>query len=329
LNEPRTIASLRIWQKNTLVPKTVGKTLKVFPTPSYLVTGVFECPVNSHIDFDFVASFISLDKVKSTEWTSNNLSTYFLCLKDLTGKHWNQKCGNDSQYVGPEIQQYIGISIEEWEAAGNRYGFDLQPLSQIHLDSDIDAPFKPSNDKTYIYIFSIIAIFILIIACINFMNLATARSAGRAREVGMRKVAGSDKGLLIRQFLLESFVLTFIALLLGILIVEVLLPYFNNLVDLELNINYLGKWYIIPGLILLGIIVGMLAGSYPAFFLASFKPVAVLTGKLETGTRSSWLRSIRVILQFGISVFIIVGTIVVFQQLSYMLNKDLDLIKDR
>jgi len=142
-------------------------------------------------------------------------------------------------------------------------------------------------------------------------------------------VVCSGKVLLIRQFRFESFVLTFISLLFCVLIGDVLLPYFNNLVDLELNIDYLGKWYIIPGLILLGIIVGMLAGSYPAFFLASFKPVAVLTGKLETGTRSSWLRSILVILQFGISVFIIVGTIVVFQQLSYMLNKDLGFNKDQ
>jgi len=333
LNEPKTIVvSENMAKKYFGSEDPVGKTLKVFSdTTHYLVTGIFEnVPVNSHIDFDFVASFISLDKVKSTEWTSNNLCTYILLSEGSDWKALESKMPEMiHKYVGPEIQQYIGVSIEEWEAAGNRYGFDLQPLSQIHLDSDIDAPFKPTNDKTYIYIFSIIAIFILIIACINFMNLATARSAGRAREVGMRKVAGSGKGLLIRQFLLESFVLTFIALLLGILIVEVLLPYFNNLVDLELNIDYLGKWYIIPGLILLGIIVGMLAGSYPAFFLASFKPVAVLTGKLETGTRSSWLRSILVILQFGISVFIIVGTIVVFQQLSYMLNKDLGFNKDQ
>ena len=333
LNEPRMIVvSESMAKKYFGSDNPVGKTLKVFSdTTHYFVTGVFEdVPANSHIDFDFVASFISLDKVKSTEWTSNNLCTYILLSEGADWKALESKMPEIiSKYVGPEVQQYIGVSIEEWEAAGNRYGYDLQPLTQIHLDSDIEQPFKPPDDKTYIYIFSLIAIFILVIACINFMNLSTARSAGRSREVGLRKVVGSDKGLLIRQFLLESFVLTFIALIFSILIVEMLLPYFNNLVKLELNIDYLGKWYIIPGLILLGIIVGLLAGSYPAFFLASFKPVAVLTGKLQTGTRSSWLRSILVILQFGISVFIIVGTIVIFQQLSYMLNKDLGFDKDQ
>jgi putative ABC transport system permease protein len=333
LNEPKEIVvSENMAKKYFGSEDPVGKTLKVFSDSThYLVTGVFEnVPVNSHIDFDFVASYISLDKAKSTEWTSNNLCTYMLLAEGTDWKALQDKMPYlVKKYVGPEVQQYIGVSVEEWEAAGNRYGYDLQPLTSIHLDSDIQQPFKQPNDKTYIYIFSIIAIFIIVIACINFMNLATARSAGRSREVGMRKVAGSDKGLLVRQFLLESLVLTFIALIIGIILVEILLPYFNNLVNLELKIDYLGTWYIIPGLILLGIVVGLLSGSYPAFFLASFKPVAVLSGKLEKGSGGSMLRSILVILQFGISVFIIVGTIVIFQQLSYMLNKNLGFDKEQ
>lgn len=333
LNEPTTIViSEDMAQKYFGTDEPVGKMLKVFSdTTHYRVTGIFEnVPSNSHIEFDFVASFTSLDKAKSTEWTSNNLSTYILLSEEADLKTLESKIPDIiHKYVGPEIQQYIGVSMEEWESAGNRYGYDLQSLTDIHLNSQIEQPFKSSNDKRYIYIFAIIAIFILVIACINFMNLATARSAGRSREVGMRKVAGSDKGLLIRQFLLESFVLTFISLLLGIIIVELLLPYFNNIINLQLKIDYLGKWYIIPGIIFLGFIVGLLSGSYPAFFLASFKPVAVLTGKFKTGSKSGWLRSILVILQFTISVFIIVGTIVVFQQLTFMLNKDLGFDKDQ
>jgi len=333
LNEPRTIViSEDMAEKYFGSEDPVGKILKVFSdTSNYRVTGVFEnVPANSHIEFDFVASFISLDKVKSTEWTSNNLTTYILLSEEADQKILESKIPEIiNKYVGQEIQQYIGVTMEEWLAGGNRYGYDLQPLVDIHLNSAIEQPFKPSNDKRYIYIFSLIAIFILVIACINFMNLATARSAGRSREVGMRKVAGSDKGLLIRQFLLESFVLTFISLLLGLLIVELLLPYFNNIINLQLKIDYLGKWYVVPGLIILGIIVGLLSGSYPAFFLASFKPIAVLTGKPVTGTKSGWLRSTLVILQFAISVFIIVGTIVVFQQLSFMLNKNLGFDKDQ
>jgi putative ABC transport system permease protein len=333
LNEPRKIVvSENMAKKYFGSEDPVGKTLKVFSdTTHYLVTGVFEnVPVNSHIDFDFVASYTSLDKAKSTEWTSNNLCTYMLLAEGADWKALQDKMPYlVKKYVGPEVQQYIGVSVEEWEAAGNRYGYDLEPLTRIHLDSDIQQPFRQPNDKTYIYIFSVIAIFIIVIACINFMNLATARSAGRSREVGMRKVAGSDKGLLVRQFLLESLVLTFIALIIGIILVELLLPYFNNLVNLELSIDYFGKWFIIPGLILLGLIVGLLSGSYPAFFLASFKPVAVLSGKLEKGSGGSMLRSILVIIQFGISVFIIVGTIVIFQQLSFMLNKDLGFEKEQ
>ncbi len=333
LNEPRTIViSEEMANKYFGDEDPVDKVLKIFSdTTHYRVTGVFQnIPGNSHINFDFVGSYTSLDKANRTEWTSNNVCTYILLSQDADPNALESKIpGIVRKYVGPEIQQYIGIPFEEWEAAGNSYGLYLQPLTDIHLNTDIEQPFKPSNDKRYIYIFSIIAVFILIIACINFMNLATARSAGRSREVGMRKVVGSGKKLLIRQFLLESFLFTFLAMIIGILIVVVLLPYFNNLINLDLHIDYFGKWYVIPGLLLLCIVIGFMSGSYPAFFLASFKPVAVLSGKLEAGTKSGFLRSMLVVVQFGISVFIIIGTIVIYQQLNYMLNKDLGFDKDQ
>jgi len=333
LNEPKTIViSEEMAEKYFGKDDPVGKILKIFSdTTHYRVTGVFQkVPVNSHIDFDFVSSYTSLEKANQTQWTSNNVCTYILITEDADWKALELKIPEIiRKYVGPEIQQYVGISLEEWEAAGNSYGLALQPLCDIHLNTEIEQPFKPSNDKRYIYIFSIIAIFLIIIACINFMNLATARSAGRSREVGMRKVVGSDKTLLIRQFLLESFFLSFLALCIGILIVGIILPYFNNLVNLDLHIDYFGKWYVIPGLFVLGLIIGLLAGSYPAFFLASFKPVAVLTGKLEAGIKSGLLRSILVVIQFAISVFIILGTIVIYQQLNFMLNKDLGFDKDQ
>jgi len=178
LNEPRTIVISEDMAKKYFGSNDpVGNILKVFSdTSHYRVTGVFEdVPANSHIEFDFVASFTSLDKAKSTEWTSNNLSTYILLSEDADLKALESKIPEIiHKYVGPEIQQYIGVTMEEWEAAGNRYGYELQPLTDIHLNSEIEQPFKPSNDKRYIYIFSLIAIFILVIACINFMNLATA-----------------------------------------------------------------------------------------------------------------------------------------------------------
>ena len=333
LNEPRTVVlSDEMAKKYFGEDDPVDKILKIFSdTTHYRITGVFQkIPGNSHIDFDFVASYTSLDKANRTEWTSNNVCTYILLSEDAKREDLELKMPEViRKYVGPEIQQYVGVTFEEWEAAGNSYGLALQSLSDIHLNTEIEHPFKPSNDKRYIYIFSVIAIFLIVIACINFMNLATARSAGRSREVGMRKVVGSDKNLLIRQFLLESFILTFLALLIGILIVEILLPHFNNLINLDLHVDYIGRWYIIPGLIMLGFIVGLLAGSYPAFFLASFKPVAVLTGKLEAGAKSGVLRSILVVIQFAISVFIILGTIAIYQQLNFMLNRDLGFNKDQ
>jgi putative ABC transport system permease protein len=333
LNEPNTIViSEEMAEKYFGKDDPVDNVLKIFAdTTHYRVTGVFQkVPGNSHIDFDFVASYTSLEKANETEWLTNNLCTYILLSEDANRKDLELKMPVVvRKYAVPEIEQHLGISFEEWQSAGNNYEMALQPLKDIHLNTEIAQPFKPSNDKKYIYIFSIIAIFLIVIACINFMNLATARSAGRSKEVGMRKVVGSDKNLLIKQFLFESFFLTFLALIIGILMVWILLPHFNNLINLDLQIDYLGKWYIIPGLLLLGFLVGLLAGSYPAFFLASFKPVTVLTGKLKTGTRGGLLRSILVVIQFGISVFIILGTIVIYQQINFMLNKDLGFDKDQ
>jgi len=333
LNEPNTIViSGEMAEKYFGKDDPIDKVLKIFAdTTHYRVTGVFQkVPLNSHIDFDFVASYTSLEKADGTEWTTNNLCTYVLISESVDLKALESKMPEIvRKYAVPEIEQHLGISFEEWESAGNRFEMALQPLKDIHLNNEIVHPFKPSNDKKYIYVFSIIAIFIIVIACINFMNLATARSAGRSKEIGVRKVFGSDKNLLIRQFLFESIILTFLALIIGILIVGILLPHFNNLIKLDLHIDYFGRWYVIPGLIILGLILGLLAGIYPAFYLSSFKPVAVLTGKLESGTKSGLLRSILVVIQFGISVFIILGTIIIYQQLNFMLGKDLGFDKDQ
>jgi putative ABC transport system permease protein len=187
---------------------------------------------------------------------------------------------------------------------------------------------KPPHDKKYIYIFSVVALMLIVIAAINYMNLSTARASNRAKEVGLRKVAGSTKRMLVSQFLTESVIMTLMALVLAVIVVQVLLPYFNNLINTSLTLNYIDQWYYIPVLLALALLIGLLAGSYPAFYLAAFRPTSVLSGDVKSGTRNKRIRSILVVSQFVISAALILGTIVISRQTTYMLNKDLGFDKE-
>ncbi len=300
-------------------------------TTHYSVTGICEnIPQNSHFDFNMLGSFLTHWRAQDETWLSNSFATYVLLTDGTLPDQVEEKIRPVLlKHIGPELQQFMGMSIEEFSESDARYGIQLQSLADIHLNPDIDQQFKAPNDKKYVYIFSLVAIAILIIAVINYMNLSTARSASRAHEVGMRKVVGSEKKALIWQFLTESIVLTFLALIIALLLGELLMPYYNNLIQLQLKLGYFDKWYIIPLLIALTILVGIASGAYPAFFLASFKPVAVLTGKMGSGVKSGILRSILVVFQLTISITIIVATIVIFRQIYYMLNKDLGFNKEQ
>ncbi len=326
LKEPNTIVlTEKMADKYFGDEDPMDKSIQIFSdSVHYRVTGVVENPPsNTHLEFNFIGSYHSLDKSDNTHWLSHNLSTYFLLEPGADPALVEPKLDPIMlKYVGPEIQQFLGMDLDAWESEGNEYGFLFQPLTDIHLNLDIDHGMKASRDKKYIYIFSLIALFILIIACINFMNLSTARSANRAREVGMRKVLGSTKDLLISQFIWESVFLSFFAMIIALLLVELMIPAFSKLVNVELSSNYMATWYFIPGLVLLVLLVGLLAGSYPAFFLSSFKPIAVLSGEKGKGMKSGWLRRILVVLQFGISIGIVISTLVVYQQTRYMLDKD-------
>ena len=310
----------------------VGKTIEVFSdSTSYNITGVFkDIPDNSSLYFDMVVDFQSHHRANNTQWTSNNLQTYLLIEADVKEEDLQEKIDTITvKYVGPEIQRFIGITLEDWEAVGNFYQIRTQPMLDVHLNNDITDNLRPAGNKKYLYIFSSIALFIILIACINFMNLSTARSAGRAREVGLRKVVGSGKGSLVWQFLAESLLMVVIAMVIALLVLELVLPIFNREVQLHLVLDYFGDWYVIPGLLLFALVIGLLAGSYPAFYLGSFKPVAVLSGKIEQGAGSGFLRRILVIVQFSISIFIILGTLVINKQLGYMINKDLGFEKEQ
>ena len=206
-------------------------------------------------------------------------------------------------------------------------GFALQPLKDIHLHSNSSYEMEPGGDIKYVYIFGAVAIFMLLVACINFINLSTASASKRAKEVGVRKVMGSRKAELIKQFLVESVLLTFIALLISLAMIQLALPVFNDLSAKNLSIGFSIQPMLL--FIALGLVVGVLAGIYPAFFLSSFNPIATLKGRLSASTKSLGLRSGLVVFQFFISISLIVGTIVIYQQMKYIQNKKLGYNKEQ
>ena len=233
------------------------------------------------------------------------------------------------KYIGPQMQQAMGLTLAQFRQQGNQIGFALQPITDIHLHSDLTGDMEPYGDIRYIYIFSAVAVFMLLIACINFMNLSTAGASKRAKEVGIRKVMGSVKGQLVQQFLTESFILTFVALMLALGLVQWALPVFNDLAGQNLSLHLMTHLWVLPALIGLGLFIGFLAGSYPAFYLSSFNPVAVLKGRFASGKKSSGFRSGLVVFQFFISITLIVGTLVVYKQLAYIQHKKLGYDKDQ
>ena len=211
---------------------------------------------------------------------------------------------------------------------GTSMAFAMQPVQDIHLHSDLQGELEVNGDMDYVYIFSVVAFVILLIACINFMNLATARSAHRAKEVGVRKVLGSVKGQLIYQFLTESIMVSFISFVLAIAIAYLALPFFNDLANQNLSIPFTDPIFLTA--FFSGVVgVGLLAGSYPAFFLSAFQPVKVLKGSLSSGMKSGRLRSVLVVTQFFASIALVIGTLVIQNQLSYIQNKNLGFEKDQ
>ena len=301
----------------------------------YVVTGVIEpLPDNSHFFADFIASMVTLDYSRADTWFQNSIFSYVLLAPGAKYEEVEEKmAGVMLEHIRGELEAFLGVGPEEWVAGGNRYGVFLQPLKDIHLQSDIEVGleicFRPVNDKLYIYIFALVASFILIIASINFMNLATARAAMRAREIGLRKVAGSDRKLLISQFLTESVILSLISLVFALILVELALPWFNRTMELDLLMDTSRNHLLIPLFLVLAVVVGLFSGAYPAVFLSRFRPVDGIRGDF-LGIRSAGLfRNVMVIVQFTISVAIIVGTLIVSTQLHYMLTKDVGYEKDQ
>ena len=230
--------------------------------------------------------------------------------------------------VTPVLKQFMGKSLEQFREEGGIYEYYSMPMYDIHLKSDLQDEPEPPGDMAYVIILGAIGIFIMVIACINFMNLTTAKSAGRAKEVGLRKTLGSLKNTLVIQFLTESMIYAVVAAILALIVVYVLLPYFNILSGKSLVIDVLTTPGILGVFIGLVLFVGLLAGSYPAFYLTSFRITEVLKGRLRAGMKSGGIRSFLVTFQFWISIVLMICTAVVFQQLRFVQNKNLGIDKE-
>lgn len=301
------------------------------PANNLTVTGIFrDIPENSHFKFNMLTSASSLGQFLNTPNYLNFSAYTYLKLQE--GSDPGQLAGQFPDMVvkyasGPVLNQF-GVNYEEYQKQGNGYRYFLQPLPDIYLDSDLEAEIRPSGSRQRIYFFVAIAFLILVIACINFMNLATARSGGRAREVGIRKTLGSDRLQIAGQFLLEAIIISLSAALIAWTINALVLPAFNNLTGKHFEVVDLLQLKHLTLLLLLALIAGLLAGSYPAFALSSFKPVDVLQSKFMQRTRGAGLRNVLVVFQFGISVFLIICSILVYQQWMYTQNKNLGFSKE-
>src|SRR6478735_2196094 len=297
------------------------------------VTGVFKnLPDNSHLRFDFMGSVGGEQFnrfINQENYTGFDSHTYVKLKPGTDSKTLEAKFPKMvDRYAAAHIEHDLGKSWDDYKKAGNGYVYTLQPLTSVHLDpTNLELTITPSGNLKYVYILSFIAILIVVIACINFMNLSTARSAERAREVGVRKVMGSIRSQLIIQFLTEAILLSLIGMVIAITGVYMLLPSFNNLVEKQLQLIFSPS--LILALTAFTLFVGVLAGLYPAFALSSFIPVVVMKGNFSGSSKGSWLRNGLVVFQFMISIVLIVGTIVIGQQMKFMQNKNLGFNKEQ
>ena len=317
----------------------VGKTLIVDGTGTYLVTGVMkDFPQKSHFRCNFLLSMSTYPITQAQNWLDLWYTTYVVLKKGTDPQAFESKLKNIVlSHVGPQAERVLGVSLKDFFAKGNNdYEYKIQSLKSIYLYSqrkygiDLNTEWGDvrNSDIVYSYIFAAIAVFILLIAVFNFMNLTTARSERRSKEVGIRKTLGSNKSKLIGQFITESVLTSFLSVLIAIGLIQLVLPLFNDFVSRNLSLNFFNSLYTIPLLILFTIIVGIFAGSYPAFYLSSFQPSHILKSKTTKSGKRFSIRSYLVIIQFAISTTLIIGTIIIKSQLDFIQSKDLGFRKD-
>jgi putative ABC transport system permease protein len=311
----------------------LGKTFIVDDNSAYLITGVMKnYPLKSSFKCAFLLSMSTYTKPQEQDWLIGGYSTYILLKKGTDPHQFENKMKRTvTNFVGPQAASMLGFSFDEFTAKGNLYEYLLQPLSAIYLRSQSDYNVDPNTEWgnmklsniSYTYIFLAIGIFILLIAVFNFMNLATAKSEKRALEVGIRKTLGSDKISLVWQFITESTLTCLLSVILSVVLTLIVLPSFNQFTGRELKLELFNNISTIPILLVFTIFVGFLAGSYPAFYLSSFPPSHIIKRKSSHGGSKNRIKSTLVILQFAISIALVIGTIIIKNQMNYIKNKDL------
>ncbi|MCB0566336.1 MAG: ABC transporter permease [Phaeodactylibacter sp.] len=318
LLEPNTIVLTRPFAEKYFGEENpVGKALTVNQESEYRITGIVEAPPsNSHFTFDFLASSSSYRHPEQESWLlSNQFYTYLLL-----------RPGADPELVAEKMDGLLAQHLDE--ETSEAYTPFLQPIASIHLHSKLHREMSANSDRSYIYIFGSIALFILFIACLNFINLATARAVQRAKEVGVRKVSGASRRELILQFLGESMFLTGIAAVISVGMVRLILPRISSFPELNLALNWQENYWLSGGLLGLVLLVGLLSGSYPALVLSSFKPASVLKGRLSP-SGSPFFRKVLITSQFAVAVFLIIATMAAGGQLRYIQNKNLGFNKEQ
>lgn len=328
-NEPRSIVlTSDMAEKYFGELDPLGKQLEL-DIGTFTVTGVVSAmPRQSHFDFDFVAS-LALPWLDEDDWL--DLATYqYIRLRDGADPDvLEEKLPSMIQrYAGQQIQAELGISFEKYLADGNGYTYFLQPVTDIHLRSNLEYELKANGSITYVYLFSIIAITILLIAGVNFVNISTAQAITRAQEIGIRKTLGSQRFELMVQFLLESVLISFFALGIALIFMDLLLPFFNQLTGKDLSNNVLLEPWFLTITLGITVIVGITAGIYPAFFLSAFQPVNALKGHLGSQISQSELRRGLMVVQFTLSIILLAGTWIVLQQINFVFDKNLGFEKD-
>ncbi|MFC2168619.1 ABC transporter permease [Acidobacteriota bacterium] len=308
----------------------IGKTIVIDKKIPFVVSGILkDVPRTSHLKFDFLASFITLENPIMREYIPmlrffldrrGTIYTYILLSEGASADELEKK-------MPDFMEKYAGEYLRTRTL--NTLMPTLQPLKSIHLNSHFEREWEPNGNIQHVVIFLAVAIFVLLIACFNFMNLSTARSALRAREVGLRKVVGAERPQLIFQFLSESIFMTTLSMILAVGLTHILLPVLNNLTSKQIHIDYFSDWRIIPGLVFLTFVIGLISGSYPAFVISAFHPVQVLTGNLAAAISGKTIRKILTVVQFSISIGLIVGLLVVKGQMDFIKNTDLGYDKDQ
>lgn len=293
------------------------------------ITGVIEdFPANFHVRFDYLMTLagVVFYEGEQDNWLATNYHTYVKLKKGTDIDKFESKLSAITRKYYIPQKKASGQQVDEDKIAA-QISYHLQPISEIHLSSDVTDGLS-HGDMRFVWLFGSVAAFILILACINFVNLSTARSANRAMEVGLRKTVGSERGSLIRQFLTESLLISFISISLGVILAWILLPFFNTLAGKSLTFP-ITAWWFAPLLIVSSLLIGILAGLYPAFYLSGFKPVNVLKGQLSKGSKGAALRSGLVVFQFTTSIILIIGTLVIYRQVNFILNAKIGFDRDQ